>query len=350
MRRYLWFVTMAVGVLLVASAGIVRWVVAPALTVLPSDTDTVRMYSGVATTLFNPTAVPGPMMGPAILRDLPVSVVHHVTVVDTNGDSALVTDHKLLTIPGRTIADLKYLYAVDRTSLQSAGGFAHAAPHQGLTFNWPLNTQRHDYTGWVSDSGTTTRLHYTGETTRGGVTTYMFTAQVTNAPINDRQILALLPPSLPKATLMSMVPTLGLTTEQLTQMSKVLPQLPDPVPFAYTYSITATYWVAPQSGIVVDATQHETRSAAMVSGPIVVPVGSVMDMTYSDTPATLRAAANDARDAVDAITLITDTVPLVTLITGFVLLAVGAGMQLRRRPPAPPSTPIVEPRELTPVG
>jgi len=354
MRRFLWWFGLVMGVVLIAGSGVVRWVVAPAVTVLPSDTNTQRTYTGTATSVINPSIATGTLFGPAILHDQPVTVMHHVKVLKTNGDNALVSDGKKVSILGHTIADQTHRYAVDRKDMGRGSAFADVTQQSGVTFNWPINTQKHDYTGWVSDTRSTTTLKYAGEAKRGGVDTYVFKATVPQTPITDPVELAQLPTSMSKSMLNSMAPSLGLTVPQLQKMANVLATLPDPVPFAYLFSGTSTYWVAPGSGIVVDVASHEVRTSAFDLGNgKVLPVGPILDFGYTSTPLTLKGAAGDATDAANQMRLIETTIPLVALVSGAVLvtaLLVGTAVRRRRQPPATPSVVQVEPRELTPVG
>ena len=322
MRRIAWFIGLVVGVLLIAAAGVVRWTVAPAVTVLPSNLDTTRIYTGTASTLFNPTAAIGQKVGPALLHNVPLTVGHTDKVIDTKGNNALVTDRKYVTMPGYTGADVTYRYAIDRKSFGAGSGFTDVVKQNGVTFNWPIHTQKHDYTGWVSDTQSTTTLTYAGTAKRGGVETYVFKANVPTTRITDPQTLARLPKSMTKAQIMTLVPSLGLKVADLKQMSGVLDKLPDPVPFAYTFSSPSTYYVAPDSGVVVDVVSREIRSAAFDLGGTLAAVGPVMDFTYTSTPATLKAAANDAKDNASKMQLISTTLPLIALIVGIALAAI----------------------------
>lgn len=353
MRRFLWWLGLVMGIVLVAGAGVIRWVVAPAATVLPSDTNTQRTYTGVASSVINPTITTGTLYGPAILHNQPVTVLHHVKVLKTNGSNALVSEEKKVVVLGHTIADQTHRYAVDRKNMGRGSAFPEAVQQTGVTFNWPINTQKQDYTGWISDTGTTTTLKYSGEAKRGGVDTYVFKATVPQTRITDPVELAQLPPTMSKALLNQMAPSLGLTIPQLQKMAGVLATLPDPVQFAYLFSGTSTYWVAPDSGVVVDVASHEVRTSAFaLPGGQIAPVGPILDFSYTSPPLTLKAAANDATDAANKMQLIETTIPLVALISGVVLLVVVLVIAAvrRRRPPATPPVESVPPRELTPVG
>src|ERR1700746_343617 len=106
MRRKFGIVSLIIGILLVGFAPIVRWVIAPNMTVLPGDLNTTRVFSGTAAVLANPTALSGTTVGPAVLRNVPITVTHADKVVKTSGDNALVKDTRIVTMPGFTVANL----------------------------------------------------------------------------------------------------------------------------------------------------------------------------------------------------------------------------------------------------
>jgi hypothetical protein len=322
MWRKLAIVGVVLGVLLAVGAGLIRWVAAPALAVLPGDTDTTRTYEGKAAVLLNAAALTSG--GQVLLTDVPITVTHRTRVLDTDGDNALVSDARTVKAGGNEVAGVVYRYAVNRTDLGRGSGFDDVVKQTGLTFNWPIRTEKRAYTGWVPDTQSTTQLSYKGTQGRGGVDTYVFTTTTTQAaPITDPQVLKALPASLPKPALASLVGGLGLSAAQLQAFQQLLPTLPDPVPFAYTYQVQATYWVAPDSGIVVDLDQHETRSVALATGTTMVPITPVMDLAFKSTPDTLAAAADDARNDGRAVSLLYQTLPLGLVVAGGFLILLG---------------------------
>jgi len=352
MRRISWFIGLVVGVLLIAAAPVVRWGVAPAVTKLPSNTDTIRTYTGTAATVINPSLLTGTLFGPALLHNQPVTVIHHVKVVKATAGNALVTENKKVTLQNHAIADVTHRYAVDRKTIDRGTGFSDVTAQTGVTFNWPIHTKKQNYTGWVSDTQQTTQLVYSGQATRGGVKTYVFKATIPPTRITDPAALKALPGAMSKATLNTMTPSLGLTIDQLKALSTTLSKLPDPVPFGYLFSATSTYYVAPDSGVVVDVQAHEVRTSGFIVAGQVLPVGPVLDFTYAAPKLTLQAAADDAKDKASQMRLIGSTIPLVSLIAGIVLVTVLIGVAAVRRPrrPSPPSTTPQPTRELTPVG
>ena len=353
MRKVFGIVALSLGLLLVAAAALVSLVVAPKMTVLPADTNTLRVFAGNAAILANPTSLTGTTYGPGLMRNVPITLWHSDTVTRTSGSDALVVDKRSVHANGYTVADFTYRFGVDRTSMEASGDFRGVPAHEGLTFNWPIGTQKQDYTGWVVDTQSTTNLRYVGEGSRGGVDAYVFKTSLPPTTIRDPQLLAMLPSTMTKQQILDLTPSLQLTTDQLLKKQAVLDGLPDPVPMAYTYSVKATFWVAPDTGIVLDAAQHEVRASHFVDGDKLLPAATVMDMTYQATPSTLAAAAQDARDGAAKIHLIRTTVPWIALISGIVLTVVGIVLLAvrRRRPPVAPVAPVTaEPRVPVSVG
>lgn len=336
MRKALSIIGIVLGLLLVLAAVGLKWIGAPALAVLPADTDTTRTYSGTAAALLNPAAIAAPGSGPIVLRGVPITVTHHTKVLGTKGSNALVSDAKSVQTGGTPVAAADYRYAVDRTDLDRGSGYPGVVKQTGLTFNWPIRAKKQDYLGWVADTQRGAPLKFTGTAKRGGVSTYVYTLQTAAEPITDPQVLGALPKGLPKANLVRLAGGLGLAPAQLALLQQALPPLPDPVPFAYTYQVEATYWVAPVTGIVVDIRQHEVRTLGLALGATTAPVTPVMDISFTSQPATLAAAAKDARDKGAAITSVYTTVPFALVTVGAVLVLLGLiGLALRRRGSAP---------------
>jgi hypothetical protein len=99
-----------VAAVLVAAAAVVRFVVAPAATKLPDDTDQKVHYAGRAT-LLDAEALRTGDTAHALRTDVPVSVERRVRAVSTHGDTALVEDTLTVTADGRSLPSSK-TYAV----------------------------------------------------------------------------------------------------------------------------------------------------------------------------------------------------------------------------------------------
>ena len=321
-----------VGIALVVAAVVIRWGVAPAMVKLPGNTDTTRTYSGTAATLLNPTAIATGDATHALAHDVPIVATHHDKVLKSHSGSSLVADTKTLTAAGAQLSSSTYNYAVDRKDMGRGSGFNNVAVQNGITFNFPIHTGKHDYTGWISDTSRTTTLKFSGTATRGGEHVYVFKTTAPAAPITDTQQLSTLPKTLPSAQLPALATANGISPTLLQSATAVLSQLPPNVPLAYTYQLDATYYVAPASGVVVDLVQHDVRSVG-ISGVSGLPTFPVADFTFTSTPASLKAAASDARDKGNKISLVESTLPLGLGIPGVIIAIAGIVMlNIRRRP------------------
>jgi hypothetical protein len=351
MRRFLSVAAVALGLVLIAGAAVVRWTVAPSQAVLPSDTNTTTTYTGTAAALFNAAALTTPG-AKALITNVPITTTHTTKVLDTKGKNALVSDAGKLKVAGATVGGFDYRYAVNRTTMGRGSGFPNVVRQSGITFNWPIRTAKKNYTGWISDTQGTTPLRYAGTAKRDGLSTYVFTAATKAAPVTDPATLKTLPASMPKATLVALATGLGLSPTILGSLQQILPSLPDPVPFSYSYAMKATYWVEPRTGEVVDLTEHETRTLALKIGPAIVPVTPVVDVTYHAAPGQVAASVKTARHDANLVTLVYKTLPLGLAVGGAALLLVGlVGLALTRRRDESGDTPnSVDPdRDLQPV-
>ena len=343
MRKVISIVALGIGLVLVLSSAGVRWIAAPKLAVLPSNTDTTRAYAGTAATLFNEKALTSAKAGPVLLTGVPISLSHRTKVLATSGSNALVSDSGTVSAAGSLVAGYQYSYAVDRTSMARGTGFSGSAglvAQTGVTFNFPIRMAKHDYPGWIPDTRSTVPLTYQGTANHAGLSTYVYRTSSQPTLITDPEVLKSLPASLPKATLIRLAAGLNLPASQLGAVAAAFPSLPDPVPFSYTYQVSATYWVEPTTGEIIDLQEHEVRSLALKIGGTLVPITPVLDISYTSTPTGLAAAVHDARHDSRLINLVYWTAPVILLAVGLLgLLAGTCGLLLGRRRPRR-STPV----------
>jgi hypothetical protein len=321
----------AVGVVLVIAAVVVRYAVAPAVIKLPSDTNLTRSYGGTATALLNPAALASGSTTNVLLHNVPIVASHTTKVLKSNSDNALIADTHALTAAGAPVSSSTFQYAVNRKTMERGSGFSGVTQQTGLTFNFPIHTQKHNYTGWVADTGQTTPLTYAGTGKRGGVSVYKFNVNSTPAPLTDPHQLANLPKTLPKAALPTLAAANGISPTLLAGAQALIAALPANIPLAYTYQVKGTLYAAPTSGVVVDLAEHEVRSVTL-AGVGGLPALPIVDISFVSTPASLKAAANDANNKDDTIDLLYSWLPWGLGIGGAVLLVIGlVGILVGRR-------------------
>src|SRR3954471_2949334 len=191
--RKLPIIAAGVGVVLIVGAGFAKWTVADHLVKLPDDTDITRTFAGTATTLLNPSALASGNTSVAVLHNVPIVATHRSKVLESTSASSLLADTHSLSAAGAPVSSSTYNYAIDRTDMGRGSGYPQATPQDGLTFNFPIHTAKHDYTGWISDTSKSTLLTYAGTAKRGGEDVYVFKTSAPAAPITDKQQLSTLP-------------------------------------------------------------------------------------------------------------------------------------------------------------
>ena len=332
-----WGIGLAVlGVLSLAAAAILAWVVVPQRKVLPADTNTVRQYSGTAGVLLNPQALAAGDFRNALRTNVPVTAERTVKVLATDGNVAQVSDERVLAAGGQPVGQTSAKYAVDRKTMEAATtGFSSdwpVEPAEGLTVTFPIGSEQKDYTGWVSDTQTTAPITYEREENKGGLNTYVYTSTVPAAPIKDQEVLANLPRALPQTVLGGLAAVLPLTDQQKAGLAQALPLLANPIPLSYTYEATSTFWVEPTTGIVIDVDRQEIRKAG-IGGPGGAVLASipVYDVSTKFTDQSITAAANEANDKKADLTRYGTTWPWILAGLGLLLLIVGLVVALTTR-------------------
>lgn len=336
-------ITLTLGVILIIVALILKFAIVPGMKQWPDDVDTTRYYEGTMHTMLNAEALATMDLANIFMKDIPVDISRHYTTEETQGNKAIVREIIVLSGPGgQTIQSTDKYYAIDRKDLGAIPNFDDdydIPERQGLAFNFPIGTKKKDYERWVSDLQTTAPLIYEGEEEHSGLNTYVFRSEIPGGEIVDPEVLAILPPQLPKSLITMLAGLLNLPDDKKAALDTIMPVLPDPVPLSYVYSYEATYWIEPTTGMNIDVERYETRSVALKMGEQLIPLTPVFDLEYSATAASMEEAADDARETKDQIDLWENIVPSTLIGVGIALAIFSLFFNfLRRRQVAPPAS------------
>jgi hypothetical protein len=334
-----------VGVLSLVAAALMAWWITPSYVArIPAGKDISRNYQGTFQTLLDPQALASGNLLQAIKQNVPMTVAQDVKAQSTSGNTALMSDSRTTQAAGATVEQTKWQYAVDRQSLEAVSSHPsswNVIPAKGLTVSFPFGAQKKNYTGWVPETQTTITLNYLRSEQKQGITTYVYEGKVPPTKLADPQILAALPKQLPASLLKLLASAGNLPAAQAAQLQQILPQLPAEVPMAYLFQDDSTFWVDPDTGLVIDVHRNQQRVAAIaLPNGTTVPLIPAVAVTYQDTAASSQSAADDARHGRTVIKWLGVYLPIILLVLGVVLLAVAALLGLRRgRPAAPASGP-----------
>lgn len=323
-------------VFLVAAALLAFWITPAYIARLPASTHTVRSYAGKVQSIADPAALARGDFAHALKVNLPMTIRREVKVLDTSGSTALVRDSNAVDAAGRPIGGYTAQYAVDRSSLEATAnhpGSWSVTSATGLTINWPIGAEQHNYTGWDEITHTTSRLTYVRQQEHAGITTYVYQTTVRTAPIKNAQILQRLPSALPVRVLEVASKAGFMPASLIATVQRAFPHAAT-VPLGYLYTGTSTYWVAPTTGEVVDVNTSEKQIGGIaLPGGKIVPVLPVLVDSYRGDPPSVTTAVTDAKNNANGINLLGVTLPIILAIVGFILivLAIILWMVGRRR-------------------
>ena len=326
---------LVVGILLISGGLIVKFVVFPSQAKFPGDVDTTRHYAGDLSVMMNAAALESGDFANLFLHDVPVTIDRTVKTAEVGGDDgAIVTDEAVMSGPQGPLAASLDVYAIDRTTMEAISNFSddeRVTDREGLVVGWPIGSDPEDYTGWNGDTHTTVALAYEGEEERGGLNTYRYRAVSDHQLIVDEPTLSAFPPALPTELLVQIAPMFGLPDDTVAQLATILPNLPNPVPLAYTYGFDKTYWIEPTTGVLIDIEVMESRATALAPpGLDPIAIAEVQNLTYTATEESVQDAADDANNAIAQINLFGTYLPWGLVIVGVILLIVGIVLLVRR--------------------
>lgn len=204
--------------------------------------------------------------------------------------------------------------AVDRRTAESVACCAESVDaepvrHSGVTYKFPFSTGKHEYVFWDVTSRHGYPARYVSEEKLQGLTVYKFIQQIPE--------------------------------QQLRTQAGAGPLVGEAAGFAAPvwYGNTRTVWVEPKSGVIVKGTEQTRTTLRNAAGEDRVVVLDAV-LTWNDT--TQRAQAKLARDGARQIGLVRVWLPLLGLLLGLALLAVGVLLlraDRRSRPGPVPAAP-----------
>ena len=325
---------LALGILLIAAGLVVLLLIIPGMAQFPDDVDSARAYEGELGVMLNSEALANLDLANIFLRDVPVTIDRHVQTLEVDGEKALVIDSAVMSSPAGPLQQAEDVYSIDRKTMLHIPNFTdddRVTDREGLVVGFPIGTESAAYTGWNGDTLETNPLTFVREEEHEGLNTLVFTAASGPDPIKDPVLLASFPAAFPKAVLEGLVPALGLPDEAVAQLGQVLPLLPDPIPLAYTYAYETTYWVEPDSGVLIDYNKMESRSVGLNLGDQPVPITEVMHLEYAQTAASVADAVADAEDAKGQLFWLGQILPYGLIVVGVILALLGI-VALGRKP------------------
>jgi Porin PorA len=329
----------AVGVVLIALALVIEFIVAPIATQLPGSTNLPVTYSGTGT-LLNSAALASGDTKHVIASNVPITVDRQVKVTSVHGGTAIVADDLTIHAGSETLPN-DHNYALDRTTLEGVAppsGIAVEPSVGALSSAFPIGPQASTsaYRFYDSTTRNIVPVDYTGHATRQGRAVNVYTISSVG-PVKDPGLLKTLPPSLPKKLIASLAPVLPAAVRaEITPGT--LAALPDPVPLSYTGTTHITAYVDEQTGVPIDETISEQVVVNVAAAARTLSLVPVLALDFHVTPASMQYLAHKASTSGELLTVIELIVPLVLGLIGVVLIVIAILRRRRSAPAAPTDT------------
>lgn len=325
-RRSTWVLGVA-GAVLIVLAPVMRYGLVPVVTKFPGNTDITFDYAGTAT-LMNAKALQTGDTAHVFETGVPITIHREIKATSTTGSTAIVDDIQALKA-GATTMPSKHTFAIDRSNLEMAptAGTTKVEKASGcLAISFPLGPKADSsYTFYDPSSQQCFPATYVNTTKLSGRTVQNYTIDAEGA-LKDPQLLASLPPALPKATLTSLAPLLPAATRA--KLGPAVASLPDTVALTYLVSTKIKVAADKVTGFPLDEQLEEQVTAALTVNGASVPVTPVMDVKAAMTPASTQTLVHKATSTGRLLLVAKVVVPVALLVVGLVLLAVAF---LRRR-------------------
>jgi len=178
-------------------------------------------------------------------------------------------------------------FATDRRTAEAVNDPAHlpagSTPHEGVINKWPFLAEKKTYTFWDDGTQQGVPATYAGTDTRDGHEVYVYDVQV------------------PKTKIEVAAGLKGYYTDD------------------------KQIYVDPMTGSVLDQREHQVRTD-LQGGPVI-------DLTLGFTDAQVQKLVDDAKANDKTLTLIRTTLPIVGLVVGIPVFALGLFLTLRNRKP-----------------
>jgi hypothetical protein len=357
-------ILVAVGVLLVAAAGVLKWVIVPSQTKLPANLNVNLAINGTYSGINNAALDKGDLAH-LKLENAPITFYWSVHAEKGQGGSLLVSDTQqiVLNSDGTHLTDQAFAYSMDAKTVQLTNTFTGKyalsfpqvdtrnpapksqtvpilnPPPNGVTINFPFSTPKSTVTGYNVYSQQTVPLSYAGNSSLANLTSQNYVDTISPYQrIVAPTALAQLPPAFPKAMIGAVAPLLGLPADVQAKLQAALPTLPDSVPLSYWYTDHSTFNVEPTTGVVlaIDQDQKWVMQIDTKAGPLQL---QVLELHIVPTPSALTRQANLAKSNINKLDLMGNWVPLAMLVVGVLLIVGGVLLIVRRRPQAAEAVP-----------
>jgi hypothetical protein len=310
MRRLLGPLLFGLGAFLLVAGLLIRFYAYPHVALAPIDQDSVTKLQAKGATIFDTTSLQ------PITTDLSVQsrTVGDVKASKARGGNVRVwvNTTSIRSADGtvrsrsteRTPFDGYSAEAVNCCGAfdESTEGDRKSVKRTGLVYKWPFDTQKKSYQVWDGTLGKAVTTKYVRETTTNGLKTYEFKSTVPRTKVGTQEVPA------------SVVGEPGTGNVEADSM----------------YATTNDYQIEPLTGAIVTQSLAATNTLAIGGEDR----QTTLKANLEYTPAQVATYAKQFKSNAAQIRLVKTTGPIITIVLGLILLALGFVLGRRREEPS----------------
>ena len=334
---------LVVGVLLIAVAAAIRFLILPSLTKLPDDLSQAQRYEGTLQAL-DPQAFQSGDLANLLTPEMPITADRSLTVDAVDGDTAIVTSAAVLSLPDGSKQNDVHTYAVSRSdyspvdltdeqraTLIPEEKKASFEPHEGLAFSWPMNPPTDGTALYDSVTQTAQPAEFVETSSLEGrdVANYRIDA---SGPILSPTVLqqfAQFPAQLPTPLLAGLLQAGLVPDDSRAALEAALPTLPPTIDIGFGSSNAIDAAVDQRFGAPVSVDQLQQMYVTVPVAGQDLPVLPLSTVALHTAPDEIVASADTLTSNQRLLDLLGLWLPLVLTVVGIALIVFGS-LRLRR--------------------
>ncbi len=319
----------AVGIVLIALALAIWFIVVPSATKFPSKTNTTQHYSGVAN-LLDAQALGRGDVGHALVSNTPVTMDRTVKAVKTSGNTIVVTDNSTVHVATQTLTD-NHTYSINRTTMLPADppNGQQVEHTDGYTVTLPIGPKGSGSSYRLNDNATQQAfpLNYRGAAKVHGRNVYEYNSTGTGA-VKSPSLLKTLPPALPGTIAAQLMPKLPPASQEAIKQAGPIPSA---IPLSYVATTNYDLQVDKQLGSPLAVAIDRTVTAYADLGGKQIELLPVLQLNVKTTDKSVASAAKTAKKSGLMLTAMSTWLPTILTILGVLLLLWTVWREVRRR-------------------
>lgn len=318
-----------IGLVILIMAPVFKWGIGPALIKVPDTLDTLSVYDGTLTLFVDPSSLT--VLPPEMAVKVPLKIERLDKSVPEKGTGSIAVVRettKAIGPEGRNFIDTVTDFALDRkTSENVTSNLASVRNRRGWYPILPIGAEQKAYPIWSDDTANTGNAEFVRVIRVSGFNVgptdcYLYKVEGHPAPTIEPPLG--LPARLPGSEIKTILGEAGASLNLVDTQE---------YPITYLKQTDADITGEPRTGAIVDAT--ETSTYYVDASALGQPNIKLATISYKQTPENVKQVLDDASENWGLLDMVHLWIPLILLIVGVVIAAIGLTlMLLKRKAPA----------------